>query len=215
MRSRTPKILHPLCGRPMLAYVLDAWDDALGSLNGSGGAGAAGSERGSPLPWSCTRPPPRPSATSSAIVAPRAPGRAPRNRRCRARRPRGAAGGRRARSSSSRATCRWCIGEQLVAVVEQRRLDDAAIALASVYAADPARARAGSSGASSARVERIVEARDASPRGARDERGQRRALRLRRGLAAAPDRLPHAHRSRTASCTSPISWRSHARTAGS
>ena len=25
MRSRTPKILHPLCGRPMLAYVLDAW----------------------------------------------------------------------------------------------------------------------------------------------------------------------------------------------
>ena len=29
MRSRTPKILHPLCGRPMLAYVLDAWDEAV------------------------------------------------------------------------------------------------------------------------------------------------------------------------------------------
>ena len=25
MRSRCPKVLHPLCGRPMLAYVLDAW----------------------------------------------------------------------------------------------------------------------------------------------------------------------------------------------
>ncbi len=53
------------------------------------------------------------------------------------------------------------IGEQLVAVIEQRRLDDAAIALASVFAADPAelgrvvRSEFGS-------VERIVEARDAS-----------------------------------------------------
>ena len=25
MRSSLPKVLHPLCGRPMLAYVLDAW----------------------------------------------------------------------------------------------------------------------------------------------------------------------------------------------
>ncbi len=25
MKSATPKVLHPLCGRPMLAYVLDAW----------------------------------------------------------------------------------------------------------------------------------------------------------------------------------------------
>jgi bifunctional UDP-N-acetylglucosamine pyrophosphorylase/glucosamine-1-phosphate N-acetyltransferase len=24
MRSRTPKVLHSICGRPMLAYVLDA-----------------------------------------------------------------------------------------------------------------------------------------------------------------------------------------------
>ena len=28
MRSRVPKVLHPLCGRPMVAYVLDAWHDA-------------------------------------------------------------------------------------------------------------------------------------------------------------------------------------------
>src|SRR4249920_1505415 len=26
MRSSLPKVLHPLCGRPMLAFVLDAWD---------------------------------------------------------------------------------------------------------------------------------------------------------------------------------------------
>ena len=30
MRSRTPKVLHPLCGRPMLAYVLDASRAATG-----------------------------------------------------------------------------------------------------------------------------------------------------------------------------------------
>ncbi|MEA2674761.1 MAG: bifunctional UDP-N-acetylglucosamine pyrophosphorylase / glucosamine-phosphate N-acetyltransferase, partial [Chloroflexota bacterium] len=37
MHSRTPKILHPLCGRPMLAYVLDAWDEAATEL-GDGSA---------------------------------------------------------------------------------------------------------------------------------------------------------------------------------
>jgi bifunctional UDP-N-acetylglucosamine pyrophosphorylase/glucosamine-1-phosphate N-acetyltransferase len=31
MRSRTPKVLHLLCGRPMLAYVLDAWEAARSS----------------------------------------------------------------------------------------------------------------------------------------------------------------------------------------
>jgi len=30
MRSRVPKVLHPLCGRPMLAYVLDAVREATG-----------------------------------------------------------------------------------------------------------------------------------------------------------------------------------------
>jgi bifunctional UDP-N-acetylglucosamine pyrophosphorylase/glucosamine-1-phosphate N-acetyltransferase len=33
MRSATPKVLHPLCGRPRLAYMLDAWSTT--------GAGAA------------------------------------------------------------------------------------------------------------------------------------------------------------------------------
>jgi bifunctional UDP-N-acetylglucosamine pyrophosphorylase / glucosamine-1-phosphate N-acetyltransferase len=31
MRSRLPKVLHPICGRPMLAYVIDAAQDATGA----------------------------------------------------------------------------------------------------------------------------------------------------------------------------------------
>ena len=31
MKSRVPKVLHALCGRPMLEYVLDAADGATGS----------------------------------------------------------------------------------------------------------------------------------------------------------------------------------------
>ncbi|HET7026473.1 MAG TPA: NTP transferase domain-containing protein, partial [Candidatus Limnocylindrales bacterium] len=31
MRSKLPKVLHPLCGRPMLAYVIDAGREATGS----------------------------------------------------------------------------------------------------------------------------------------------------------------------------------------
>ena len=30
MKSRTPKVLHPLCGRPMLAYVIDAATESTG-----------------------------------------------------------------------------------------------------------------------------------------------------------------------------------------
>src|SRR5262245_46730734 len=30
MKSSVAKVLHPLCGRPMLAFVLDAWDEAAG-----------------------------------------------------------------------------------------------------------------------------------------------------------------------------------------
>ena len=29
MRSTLPKVLHPMCGRPMLAYVLDAWTSTI------------------------------------------------------------------------------------------------------------------------------------------------------------------------------------------
>lgn len=34
MKSALPKVLHPLCGRPMLAYVLDAWDAASSAAPG-------------------------------------------------------------------------------------------------------------------------------------------------------------------------------------
>jgi bifunctional UDP-N-acetylglucosamine pyrophosphorylase/glucosamine-1-phosphate N-acetyltransferase len=30
MKSRLPKVLHPICGRPMLAYVVDAAREATG-----------------------------------------------------------------------------------------------------------------------------------------------------------------------------------------
>ena len=32
MRSRLPKVLHPVCGRPMLAYVVEAATAATGGL---------------------------------------------------------------------------------------------------------------------------------------------------------------------------------------
>ena len=149
MRSRTPKILHPLCGRPMLAYVLDAWD-------------AAGAEIG--------------PATSPVVVyspATEAIGEVVQDRGTLALQdvPRGTGDAVRAALAhvpEGAAEILVLSGdvplvapEQLIAIVEQRRLDDAAITLASVYAADPGelgrvvRSEFGS-------VERIVEARDAT-----------------------------------------------------
>ena len=154
MRSRTPKILHPLCGRPMLAYVLDAWDDALGSLDGTGARPAAPVVVYSPA-----------TAALKDLVA-------DRGRLALQDVPRGTGDAVRAALAELSedvdeilvlsGDVPLVLGDQLVAVVEQRRLDDAAIALGSVYAADPAelgrvvRSEFGN-------VERIVEARDASP----------------------------------------------------
>ncbi len=164
MRSRTPKILHPLCGRPMLAYVLDAWDDARASLDGAGGAaaGAAGTEARPAAPVVVYSPA---TAAIRDVVG-------DRGRLALQDVPRGTGDAVRAALAELpdevdevlvlSGDVPLVIGEQLVAVVEQRRLDDAAIALASVYAADPAelgrvvRSEFGS-------VERIVEARDATP----------------------------------------------------
>ena len=165
MRSRTPKIIHPLCGRPMLAYVLDAWDEALGSLNGSGapaGADASGTEASVAAPVVVYSP-----ATEAIrdIVG-------DRGRLALQEVPRGTGDAVRAALALVPEDVEeilvlsgdvpLVLGEQLVSVVEQRRLDDAAIALGSVYAADPAelgrvvRSEFGS-------VERIVEVRDATP----------------------------------------------------
>jgi bifunctional UDP-N-acetylglucosamine pyrophosphorylase/glucosamine-1-phosphate N-acetyltransferase len=154
MRSRTPKILHPLCGRPMLAYVLDAWDEAQTALDGTGASSAAPVVVYSPA-----------TEAIGEIVG-------DRGRLALQDVPRGTGDAVRAALDQLpddvdeilvlSGDVPLVIGEQLVAVVEQRRLDDAAIALGSVYAADPAelgrvvRSEFGS-------VERIVEARDATP----------------------------------------------------
>jgi bifunctional UDP-N-acetylglucosamine pyrophosphorylase/glucosamine-1-phosphate N-acetyltransferase len=153
MRSRTPKILHPLCGRPMLAYVLDAWDEALVDLDGSDGA---------PVPPVVVYSP-MTEAIRDVVDG--------RGKLALQDVPRGTGDAVRAALDKLPRSVKEVLvlsgdvplveSEQLVAVVEQRRLDDAAIALASVFAADPAelgrvvRSEFGS-------VERIVEARDAS-----------------------------------------------------
>jgi bifunctional UDP-N-acetylglucosamine pyrophosphorylase/glucosamine-1-phosphate N-acetyltransferase len=149
MRSKTPKILHPLCGRPMLAYVLDAWDATAAEL----GNGVSPVVVYSPA-----------TEAIAAVVA-------DRGTLALQEVPRGTGDAVRAALAHVPDDVTELIvlsgdvplvaGEQLVAIIEQRRLDDAAISLASVYAADPGelgrvvRSEFGS-------VERIVEARDAT-----------------------------------------------------
>ena len=149
MRSKTPKILHPLCGRPMLAYVLDAWEATAAEL----GNGAPPVVVYSPA-----------TEAISAVVA-------ERGSMALQDVPRGTGDAVRAALAQVPDDVSELIvlsgdvplvaAEQLVAIIEQRRLDDAAISLASVYAADPGelgrvvRSEFGS-------VERIVEARDAT-----------------------------------------------------
>jgi bifunctional UDP-N-acetylglucosamine pyrophosphorylase/glucosamine-1-phosphate N-acetyltransferase len=151
MRSKTPKILHRLCGRPMLAYVLDAWDAAAAELDGD-------------------VPAPPVVVYSPATEAVRAVVDG-RGTLALQEVPRGTGDAVRAALATLpdgidellvlSGDVPLVLGEQLVMVIEQRRLDDAAIALASVFAADPGelgrvvRSEFGS-------VERIVEARDAS-----------------------------------------------------
>lgn len=137
----------------MLAYVLDAWDDALGSLDGTGARPVAPVVVYSPA-----------TEAIRDVVG-------DRGRLALQDEPRGTGDAVRAALTELPQDVEevlvlsgdvpLVIGEQLLAIVEQRRLDDAAIALASVYAADPAqlgrvvRSEFGS-------VERIVEVRDAS-----------------------------------------------------
>jgi len=156
MRSTVPKVLHPLCGRAMLAYVLDAWE------------GLAGAEARAEAGWA------REPATVVYSPATEAIGEVvgDRARLALQLEPRGTGD---AVAAALRALpdevdevlvlsgdVPLVLPEHLQAVLEQRRLDDAAMALASVFAADPAelgRVVRGEFGT----VERIVEARDASP----------------------------------------------------
>jgi bifunctional UDP-N-acetylglucosamine pyrophosphorylase/glucosamine-1-phosphate N-acetyltransferase len=153
MRSQTPKVLHPLCGRPMLAYVLDAWEEAAAALDATGVSAAPPAVVYSPA-----------TEGIREVVG-------GRGRLALQDVPRGTGDAVRAALASLpdeieevlilSGDVPLVLGEQLIAVLEQRRLDDAAITLASVFAADPGelgrviRSEFGS-------VERIVEARDAS-----------------------------------------------------
>ncbi len=149
MKSATPKVLHPLCGRPMLAYVLDAW------------ASTADGEVGG-----------RPIVVFSPPVAALIDVFADRAVFALQDEPRGTGDAVSAALAIVPDEVTEILvlsgdvplvtGADLDAILEARREDDAAIALASVFAADPAelgrvvRSEFGT-------VERIVEARDAEP----------------------------------------------------
>ena len=98
-------------------------------------------------------------------------------------------------------------------LLEARGLDHAAIALVSVDALDPTGlGRVVRNDGGHRRADRRGQGRDR--RGAPDHRDQRRPVRDRRRVAPAPDRRPATVARRPASCTSPTSSRSRARTAG-
>ncbi len=151
MKSSLPKVLHPLCGRPMLAYVLDAWDEA----NGASDAAA----------------PSRPVVVySPKVEAIRAPF-TERADFALQDEPRGTGDAVRAALPAVPEDATEVLvlsgdvplvtGEDLRAVLDARREDDAAIALATVFAADPARLGRVVRGEFGT-VEAIVEAKDAT-----------------------------------------------------
>lgn len=148
MRSERPKVLHELCGRPMLAYVLDAWAST------TSGASA-------PAPIVVYSTPVEAVATAFA-------GRATFALQAT---PTGTGDAVRVGLASVpdgvtevlvlSGDVPLVTGADIEAVLEARRADGAAIALASVFSADPAelgRVVRGEFGT----VERIVEARDAT-----------------------------------------------------
>ncbi|MFP5341609.1 MAG: bifunctional UDP-N-acetylglucosamine diphosphorylase/glucosamine-1-phosphate N-acetyltransferase GlmU [Candidatus Limnocylindria bacterium] len=151
MRSATPKVLHELCGRPMLAYVLDAWTEA--------DPEAAPDARLDPV---VVYSPPveavREAFAGQAVFALQAE-------------PRGTGDAVRAALPSVPEDAAEIVvlsgdvplvaATDLAALLDARREDDAAIALATVYSHDP-----GSLGriirSDFGMVERIVEAKDAT-----------------------------------------------------
>jgi bifunctional UDP-N-acetylglucosamine pyrophosphorylase/glucosamine-1-phosphate N-acetyltransferase len=147
MRSALPKVLHPLCGRPMLAFVLDAWAEA----------DAAGSTR--PVIVYSPATEALKDTFGDAIET------ALQNE------PRGTGDAVRAGLVAIPEDADEVLvlsgdvpligAADLDAILAARREDDAAIALATVFAADPDRlGRVVRS--DFGMVERIVEARDAS-----------------------------------------------------
>jgi bifunctional UDP-N-acetylglucosamine pyrophosphorylase/glucosamine-1-phosphate N-acetyltransferase len=149
MKSSLPKVLHPLCGRPLLAYVLDAWTEAAATDGGR----------------------PRPVIVYSPVVAAVRDAFADRADSALQEDPRGTGDAVRAGLSAvpdDAAEVMVLSGDvplitaaDLGAVLDARREDDAAISIATVFSADPEhlgrviRSEFGT-------VERIVEAKDAT-----------------------------------------------------
>jgi bifunctional UDP-N-acetylglucosamine pyrophosphorylase/glucosamine-1-phosphate N-acetyltransferase len=127
MKSALPKVLHPLCGRPMLAYVLDAWDEAAKS------DGAA---------------PTRPIVVYSPAVEAIRDAFADRADFALQDEPRGTGDAVRAAMAAIPDDATEILilsgdvplisATDLEAILEARRQDDSAIALATVFAAEPA-----------------------------------------------------------------------------
>jgi bifunctional UDP-N-acetylglucosamine pyrophosphorylase / glucosamine-1-phosphate N-acetyltransferase len=149
MKSATPKVLHHLCGRPMLAYVLDAWAEIA--------AGGDATER--------------PVVVYSPAVDAIRPAFDLRADFALQPEPRGTGDAVRAALSSVPHEAAEILvlsgdvplvtGDDLQGVLDARREDDAAVALATVFAADPGRlGRVIRSEFGT--VESIVEAKDAS-----------------------------------------------------
>jgi len=149
MKSTTPKVLHPLCGRPMLAFVLDAWADTA----------ASGEATARPV-----------VVYSPAVDAIREPFE-DRADFALQDEPRGTGDAVRAALSAVPDEADEILvlsgdvplvtSEDLQAVLDARREDDAAIALATVFAADPGRLGRVVRGEFGT-VEAIVEAKDAT-----------------------------------------------------
>ena len=149
MKSATPKVLHQLCGRPMLAYVLDAWAEVV-----SGGDATSRPVVVYSPAVDAIRAPFDESADFALQEEPRGTGDAVRT----------------ALESVPKAAAEILVAygdvplvtsEDFQAVLGARREDDAAIALATVFAADPARlGRVIRSEFGT--VESIVEAKDAT-----------------------------------------------------
>jgi bifunctional UDP-N-acetylglucosamine pyrophosphorylase/glucosamine-1-phosphate N-acetyltransferase len=161
MKSGTPKVLHTLCGRPMLAYVLDAWDEAVAEAAAAVGSAGPAERGAAPRPVVVYSPP-------TAAVTEQFDGRVAFALQDE---PRGTGDAVRAALAAVPDDVAEIVvlsgdvplvtGGDLGALLEARREDDAAIALASVFAAEPAllgRVVRGEFGT----VERIVEAKDAT-----------------------------------------------------
>jgi bifunctional UDP-N-acetylglucosamine pyrophosphorylase/glucosamine-1-phosphate N-acetyltransferase len=149
MKSATPKVLHPLCGRPMLAYVLDAWDE----VAAGGGATARPIVVYSP-PVDAIREPFEARADFALQDEPRGTGDA-------VRAALSAVPDDAAEILVLSGDVPLVTGDDLRAVLDARREDDAAIALVTFYAADPdrlGRVVRGEFGT----VEAIVEVKDAT-----------------------------------------------------